>query len=350
MLRTIVLAVLLGGAGALFAATPGGANGNKQIVTDTIDQGGQAITSGLNKFDNSIGGIVGASSGGNFTMLHGYIAQLSNPIGPDSISTIMAAPNPANVNQAVTFTVVADADLTISYNFGDGSTDTSNQATVQHAYTTAGLYTATATVSNGDGEFVSKSVDVMVFNAGAFDSDGDGVSNAIEDLLGGPNDKFNFNATPLGVTPGQMQPLTLTRLQVTLNFAVANVDQISLQGKVPVPVGFNPTNQVVAIDAGGVAQKFTLDLKGQQKVGTSAFKVTLRLKNGVTVIPQTATFSWKTTFGNFKTQFADDGLTNTTIRNAVRMIPVNLVFNSGAYQTLKPLKYSCTLNKTGKAR
>ncbi len=246
---SLVMLLLCLYGGVVLAATPGGAGNNAAIVTDSIDQGGQQIIFGTNQIDNSIGGIVGTSSGGTFTMLHGYIAQLGNPVGPDSISAFTATPNPALVAQVVTFSVMTDPDLTIAYDFGDGSTDNSNQSTVMHAYSTAGTFTATCTVSNGDGESVSKSIDVLVFNPNAFDSDGDGVSNSLEVLLG--SDPFNFNSTPLGVVPGTQQTLTISRITVTLNFAVANKDQITLQGRIVIPIGFTPLNSIVALDVGG---------------------------------------------------------------------------------------------------
>jgi len=71
---------------------------------------------------------------------------------------------PATVNAATAFTVGAsdpdNAPLTISWDFGDGTSDTG--ASVSHAYTQAGKYAATATVTDNAGGSVSSSVTVTV--------------------------------------------------------------------------------------------------------------------------------------------------------------------------------------------
>ena len=126
--KTLTFAILAAGllTGCAWAATPGASGGTADIITDTIDQGGKRVTDANYTVDQSIGGITGTSDGGNFTMLHGYIAQLIEPT-PVITSGPTATPNPADVNQIVTFSVAVPAGLTVSWDFGDTTGNNTNQ-------------------------------------------------------------------------------------------------------------------------------------------------------------------------------------------------------------------------------
>ena len=95
------------------------------------------------------GGMPFAASyaGGSGNDLEAAVANRAPVIG----APVTATPNPATVGQAVALGVSAtDANgdqLTIGWDFGDGTTGAG--ATTTHAYAAAGSYTATATVSDG---------------------------------------------------------------------------------------------------------------------------------------------------------------------------------------------------------
>jgi PKD repeat protein len=98
------------------------------------------------------------------------IVLVSNEAAPQISTPASATPNPASVNQTVTLSVAAtDLDNnTLSYlwDAGDGTQGLSG-ATVTHAYTTAGSYTAQVSVSDGMGGFATSSVIVLVSNEAA---------------------------------------------------------------------------------------------------------------------------------------------------------------------------------------
>jgi immune inhibitor A len=78
-----------------------------------------------------------------------------------------ARPTEARVGEAITFDGSgssddrqAASDLTYAWDFGDG--ETASGQTVQHAYDAAGGYTATLTVTDGNGAHATDSVDVTV--------------------------------------------------------------------------------------------------------------------------------------------------------------------------------------------
>ncbi|HYF49202.1 MAG TPA: PKD domain-containing protein [Planctomycetota bacterium] len=83
---------------------------------------------------------------------------------PVITSTPTATPNPATVGQSVSFSAAAsdpngDA-LTYAWNFGDGTS--ASGANVSHAYSAAGTYTASVTVSDPSGATDTASVTVNV--------------------------------------------------------------------------------------------------------------------------------------------------------------------------------------------
>ena len=90
--------------------------------------------------------------------------QASGNQPPVITKAASAAPNPAQTNQSVAFSVTASDPngdtLSYSWTFGDGANGSG--ASVSHAYTTAGNFTATVVVSDGRGGTVNSSVAVTV--------------------------------------------------------------------------------------------------------------------------------------------------------------------------------------------
>ena len=337
---------------AVSAATPGPVGQNAAVTTDTVDQGGQRITVGTITVDQGIGGITGASGGGTFTMLHGYIAQLIEDL-PTINSTPNATPNPALVAQIVTFSIQVPPDMTVSWDFGDGTGDTNNQTTITHAYTSAATYNVAATVTNLDGETAIGNVAVIVKGGTGIigtpgDTDGDGVPDGLETLYGtDPNDP---NSSPL--PPGIVAlPLTVTKLQIKLNFAKPNLDSIQMTGTLPIPAGFTPLGLKVGLDVGGVPQLFVLDAKGRFKTKTANFMLRFKSKKGKPVIAQTGKYSIRLIKGAFAPKFVDENLTGAaTVKKVPRNVTVTMVFANALYATTRTLSYTAVLNKTGTAK
>lgn len=84
---------------------------------------------------------------------------------PLIVSPANASPNPANGGQTVTFTVSATdpnaSPLSYSWDFGDGSTDTSGPM-VTHVYTAAGTYPVVVTVTDGLGGSAASAVSMQI--------------------------------------------------------------------------------------------------------------------------------------------------------------------------------------------
>lgn len=113
---------------------------------------------------------------------------------PARIVALNASPNPATTNQTIRFTSdVAGDDVTRTWDFGDGTTQTG--ASASHAYEDPGTYTVTLTASNSRGatrESVQMSVEqalasicrqVSDFNAAFFSRNSSVLSSDAENLL-----------------------------------------------------------------------------------------------------------------------------------------------------------------------
>ena len=340
--------------GAVSAATPGPVGQNAAVTTDTVDQGGQRITVGNITTDQGIGGITGRSGGGTFTMLHGYIAQLIEDL-PSINSLPNATPNPALVNQVVTFSIQIPPDMTVTWDFGDGTGDVTNQSTITHAYPIAATYNVAATVTNLDGETAIGGVAVIVKSVGTGvigtpgDTDGDGVPDGLENLYGtDPNDP-NSSPLPPGIVA---QPLTVTKLQIKLNFAKPNMDSIQMLGKLPIPAGFTPLGLKVGVDIGGVPQLFILDAKGKSKTKTTSLMLRFKkAKKGKQVLAQTGLFSIRLIKGAFAPSFVDENMTGAvTVKKRPTNVNVTMVFENGLFTTVKTVLYTARQNKSGTAK
>ncbi len=106
------------------------------------------------------------TSDGTLHSIKGTVSVTVNPVNdePSILSGPMATPNPAQVGQQVAFHASAtdlDGDLlSYSWSFGDGMTGVGTDP--NHAYSVAGTYTATITVTDGEGGSAQASIIVLV--------------------------------------------------------------------------------------------------------------------------------------------------------------------------------------------
>jgi hypothetical protein len=180
------------------------------------------------------------------------------------------------------------------------------------------------------------------------DTDGDGFPDELETALAAaPN---NANSTPLGIAAGAPQALTMTKLQIKLNFAKANSDSISAAGSVAVPAGFVfAAGQTAVLDVGGVIRSFTLSAKGAGgDPKTDSIKMRLKKVHGA-VSPQ-ALFTAKFTHATLAAALTDEGLVNTTVSKSLLTVPVILLFNQQNFAADGNVSYTARQNKTGMAR
>lgn len=178
------------------------------------------------------------------------------------------------------------------------------------------------------------------------DTDGDGFSDSFENAFGSNPNSTTSTPTGQAGTSATIQPLTLTRTLVALNFAKDFRDSITLTGTLPVPAGFTVSGAKVDLDFGGVTKVFVLDSKGSAVVGSDSLKIPIKLKKGV-VSAQTAKYTVTLKNGSFKAALAAVGLTNTTVSKAQKPVSVAMIFNSTAFQVSKTLAYTARTGKTG---
>ena len=148
-------------------------------------------------------------------------------------------------------------------------------------------------------------------------------------------------------------PLTVTTLQVSLNFAKLKADSISLTARLNLPGITNViqlTGAPVLVDVGDVQVPFKLDKLGR---GVNA-NGTCRL--AYTKPTKKLTGYWTATIalskGTWRIPLAAHGLINATIKTPGRVVilPVAVLIDNEGFGAEKQLHYTATLNKTGTAK
>ncbi len=232
---------------------------------------------------------------------------------PNHAPLIVVLPTGVTTNGVTQFSSLGfdqDGDaLTYTWDFGDGSTGTG--ANPVHTYAGAGPFLATLTVSDGK-------------NSGS----------ASASVLVGAAAKV---------------PWIVIKASVSLNFAKPGRDKITVQGTIDLPPGFDPKDQKVMIDVGGVQQLFTMTSKGTAKTGKDRMTLKRKLKKKV-FLGGAVKITFKLS-GDFVSRLADDGFTNVTTPKAGTKVPVvmGLVVANQPYEAIPELLYKAKEKKTGKA-
>ena len=242
--------------------------------------------------------VVGAAQadGGVTPVGPGYVAVFSRDPATSFSSQPVATPNPAIVGATVNFAAVGansnGQPVTVTWDFGDGSTGTGAPTT--HAYQSASTYTVTCTASASSFDFVQKSITVVINPLINFDWS---VSKA--------SAKINFNGT-------------------------TNKDSITVKGYFTAQEEFSLPQCTIYYEFGYVTGMVTLDSKGKSPSGGPKIIIKAKgTKPGGTVLKGavvTIQFLLKGTYGSScrledvltmnQTQFVKAGLkANCTIKN-----------------------------------
>lgn len=217
----------------------------------------------------------------------------------------------------------------------------------------AGQYQVTLTATNASGT----DTQTLVITVGAAgggnpppvgsstkDTDGDGFPDELEKALStSPTDAAS---TPLNIKTAP-QSLSMSKMQIKLNFAKAGSDSITLSGLLPIPDGFDPANTTIVFDIGGVTRSFTLDAKRQAKSDNGeSVKVGVKLTKKQ-ILAQSAKLSAKFK-GDIAASLADEGLVNATTDGSVN-VPIYVIFNNALNKGAMTLGYKAKQDKSGSA-
>lgn len=268
------------------------------------------------------------------------------PPVPVITSAPTATPNPATVSQTLAFFVAAThpigVPLSYSWDFGDGATASGETAT--HAYTAAGTFVSSVTVSDSNGGSVIGFATVVVNTANGggdgggggggggtptIDTDGDGVSDAEE---------ISAGTDPLDPTSAPMKPLVVTSLFGSAKFGVDGKDALRVSGVVNgLPAEFKTEGITALLNAGGATSTFTLNAKGSAKSAFGTFSIKLKqTRNKATktlsFLGGDAPFKAKLSKGTWSDDWADEGLSGTAdLKNAALQMLFKLTLGGQLY-------------------
>jgi hypothetical protein len=193
------------------------------------------------------------------------------------------------------------------------------------------------------------------------DTDGNGFPDELKTALG--VSLTNSSATPLGMPAGTAPlPLTLSKLEVKLNFTHAGSDTISLKGTLPIPAGWVLPGQQAVIEVGGVVKNFTPNSKGKWAAYNASgytavtsstndhFSLKYKSKKGAVAALETGSFTAQFNKGAFASLLASEGLLGTAnVKKTARTVPVIILFNMQMFEAAQAVQYTATANKAGLA-
>src|SRR5262249_22401090 len=136
---------------------------------------------------------------------------------------------------------------------------------------------------------------------------------------------------------------------IALDFKNANADKVSWNGTITIGAGISLSGLPVTIDVGGATQTFVLSKRGKaNNGGGNKFSLQPKLHNGVTKAANVK-FSFQLK-GDFTDTFADDGLADTTVKNAPVTVPASFTVGSQRYASEQAFTYTATQGRKGTAK
>jgi PKD repeat protein len=240
-----------------------------------------------------------------------------------------AIPNPALVNQNVTFFVPAhdpDGDpLNYDWDFGDGSA--AGGVIVTHAYASAGDYKVTVAVSDG-ASTVKASVTVSVTS------------------------ELTQSDTAPAPQSGA-QPLSVDKFRARAVFGKDGRDSVSVIGTLNLPAGFDCSSKAVGIDIGGAKAEFLMDsrCRGRSEAGLFKVKLKPRPRRGESFAGGQVAFRVKLRRGRFAQAWQDHGMVNADVPTDSLTMPVTVIVEgAGVYQGVSAVTYKAKEDRKGTAR
>jgi hypothetical protein len=176
-----------------------------------------------------------------------------------------------------------------------------------------------------------------VFGLTNTDSDDDGVSDTIEGLTDtDPDDS--------GDTPALDQVLSVSKLQIKLNFAVPSKDSIKATLDVTLPSGFTAAGATVGVYVAGHSEKFTLDADGKASTEHSSIALKTSARTGPYL-------KYGIKLSSLQAAVASSGLTDkTTVEGESWVLPVAVTMGDSVAFSTHPVEYKAKTGKTGKAK
>ncbi|HLX63720.1 MAG TPA: hypothetical protein VKX17_20785 [Planctomycetota bacterium] len=176
------------------------------------------------------------------------------------------------------------------------------------------------------------------------DTDGDGFPDELEIAAG--SDPNNPNSTPLGPGTFPLQNLTVSKLQMKLDFTSKHKDSLQMSGTFAgLPNGFIFTGKTAQVFVGGVYQRFMLNDKGQAASGKTA-KFIVKQSKGLSAFGCTIAMP-------FASKLADTGFDGSADlkapKSANRSVQVYVLFSTGFYGNKVPLSYGSKMGVSGSA-
>jgi len=176
-----------------------------------------------------------------------------------------------------------------------------------------------------------------LFGIGDADSDNDGSPDVVEELAGtDPSDPLDH--------PVVAGPLSVTKLQIKLNFSKTNKDAIRATTTVSLPSGFAAAGATVGISVAGYAEQLVLDAKGKGKSALSSLAVKVSKKTGPYV-------QYALKNADLETRLASLGLLDATIAKPGKtfLIPVAVAIGGEVHFATVNVVYKAKQGKSGKA-